>query len=238
VLLSGFFVPDIKPKNMNMIKNKSGIFITKKPLMRKIIIIGLLLMPFYTWAQENTKGTFHKLPFTISYGNQVVDLPYQNLFQAFNPAVFTGTEFGYNKSRKHRLCQTLGIGFITNESIGNTITLNTDFCYRYTGKIGVLSDFSLGLGVINQYQARQKYSINVTTGEYKKVKDFGKPAMLAEYNYSLGYDFSVKKNLPFSLFIKYTCFVQMPYFDFKAFPVMPQSVLQLGTIIKIRKNEK
>jgi hypothetical protein len=174
----------------------------------------------------------------ISYGNQVVGLPNQNLFQAFNPAVFAGTEFSYNKSRKHRLCQTLGIGFIANEAMGNTITLNTDFCYRYTCKLGFFSDFSLGLGVLNQYQTRQKYSINTTTGEYKKVKDFGKPAMLAGFSYSLGYDFSVKKNLPFSLFIKYNCFMQMPYFDFKLFPVMPQSVIQLGTIIKIRKNEK
>ncbi len=222
-----------------MIKNKAGTLIKRILIVRKTMIItGLFIMPLFIMAQEKSEDKFYKLPLMISYGNQVVGLPYQNLFQAFNPAVFIGTEFSYNKSRKHRLCQTLGIGLITNEAIGNTITLNTDFCYRYIGKLGIFSDFSVGLGVLNQYQTRQKYSINLTTGEYKKIKDFGKPAMMLEYNYSLGYDFSVKKNLPFSVFIKYNFFIQMPYFDFKAFPVMPQSVIQLGTIIKIRKNEK
>ncbi len=222
-----------------MIKNKSGTLIKRILVVRKTMIItSLFITPLFMMAQENTEVKFHKLPLMISVGNQVVGLPYQSLFQAFNPAVFAGTEFSYNKNRKHRLCQSLGIGFIRNEAIGNTITLNTDFCYRYTGKLGIYSDFSIGLGALSQYQTRQKYSINTTTGEYKKVKDFGKPAMLAEFSYSLGYDFSIKKNLPFSLFIKYNCFIQMPYFDFKLFPVMPQSIMQLGTIIKFRKNEK
>jgi hypothetical protein len=224
---------------MITIKNKSATLFKKIPVVRKTILItGLFIMPLFIMAQEKNEDKFHKLPIMISYGNQVVGLPYKNLFQAFNPAVFIGTEFSINKSRKHRLCQALGIGFITNEAMGNTITLNTDFCYRYTGKWGIFSDFSIGLGVLNQYQTREKYSINQTTGEYKKVKDFGKPAMLAEYSNSLGYDFSVKKNLPFAIFIKYNFIIQMPYFDFKLFPVMPQSVIQLGTIIKIRKNEK
>ena len=224
---------------MNLIKNQSGTLIKRIRLVRKTILLtGLISMPLFIKAQENMEPKFCTLPLMISYGNQVVGLPYQNLFQAFNPSVFTGTEFSYNKSRKHRLCQTLGMGFIANEAIGNTITLNTDFCYRYTGKVGIFSDFSFGIGALNQYQRRAKYSIDPSTSEYKKVNDFGKPAVLAGYSYSIGYDFSVKKHLPFALFIKYNCFVQTPYFDYSLFPVMPQSVLQLGTIIKIRKNEK
>ncbi len=195
-------------------------------------------MPLFIMAQENTEVKFCKLPLLISSGNQTVGLPYQNLFHAFNPAFYAGTELSYNKSRKHRLCQNMSVGFIANEAVGNTITFSTDFCYRYTNKLGIFSDFSLGLGILNQIQTRKIYSINPTTGEYHRVKDFGKLAMLAEYSYSLGYDFSVRKNYPFSVFIKYNFFIQWPYFDFRMFPIMPQSVLQIGTTIKIRKNEK
>ena len=199
----------------------------------------LLLLPFFTQAGPKPDSTHYcKYPVRISFGSQVVGFPYQNLFSAFHPVFSAGTEFRYNKNEKHRICQTLNIGYSFNEQIGNKLLLNSDFCYRYTHSSGVFADISMGLGLVDQYHPRKTYKYNSSTGEYDRVSDWGKFGIQLGYGMSLGYDLSRKTHYPVSLFVKNTFFIQSPYFDLKDFPVMPQSTVQIGVTIKIRKNEK
>jgi|GEM_PF-3034636 len=205
-----------------------------------ILCTCLLCISQLTKSQSNTIDSieYYRFPLQVSFGNQCVGLPYQNVFSTFNPAFYLGTEVGYNKNRKHHICQTAGLGFYANEVIGNTITLNSDFCYRFTHKSGVFADISLGLGIINQFHPRDIYEYSPSTGAYDKVKDYGKLAILLENGLSLGYDLSYKTKIPISIFIKHNFFIQTPYFDLKSFPFMPQSITQIGLKIKIRKYEK
>lgn len=209
--------------------------------MRKVIILlSLISVSLSIKAQNDAAQTdkYYKLPLQISFGNQCVGLAYQNLFSAFNPSLSVGTEIGYNKRIKHRISQTASIGFFANDVIGNTVSLSTDFCYRYNHKSGVFADISLGLGLLNQFHPRDIYEYNSTTGEYDKVKDFGKLAALLENGLSLGYDLSKTTKYPISIFVKHNFFIQSPYFDIKSFPIMPQSITQIGLKINIKKNEK
>ena len=207
----------------------------------KLILLAFLLitLPVITEARTNPDSThYFKLPVRISLGSQVVGFPYENLFSSFNPTFSIGTEFRYNKSEKHRIYQTLNLGFSSSPQIGYKLMLNSDFCYRYTHSSGVFADISIGLGLANQYHPRETYKYNEATGEYDHVKDRGVFGLMLGYGMSLGYDFSRKTRIPVSVFVKNTFFVQSPYFDLKDFQIMPQSTIQIGFTIKIRKNEK
>ena len=204
-----------------------------------IFVFLLALMPWISEAQNNPAPVqYYKQPVRLSFGNQVVGFPFQNLFTSFHPGLMAGTEFGYNKSEKHRICQTLNLGFSFSRQIGNKVMLSSDFCYRYTHPSGAFAELSFGFGVLNQYHARETYKFNSSSGEYDRVGDPGKFGTMLGYGMGLGYDFSRKGGFPVSVFIKNTFFIQSPYFDLKDFPVMPQSTLQAGLTIKIRKHAK
>lgn len=96
-----------------------------------IFVFLLAMMPWISEAQNNPAPVqYYKQPVRLSFGNQVVGFPFQNLFTSFHPGLMAGTEFGYNKSEKHRICQTLNLGFSFSRQIGNNVMLSSDFCYR------------------------------------------------------------------------------------------------------------
>ncbi|MCX6266748.1 MAG: hypothetical protein NTW16_05235 [Bacteroidetes bacterium] len=204
-----------------------------------IIVVLLVSLTIIAEAQTDHAATpYFRLPIRVSFGSQAVGFPYQNLFSAFNPSFSAGTEFRYNKNETHRICQTLNVGFSVSDQIGSKVMLNSDFCYRYTHSSGVFADISIGLGLLNQFHARKTYQYNSSTGEYDKVKDYGTFGLMLGYGMSLGYDFSRKNRYPVSIFVKNTFYIQSPYFDMTNFPIMPQSTIQIGLTVKIRKHEK
>ena len=213
--------------------------ITKPKANYLLLVILLATLPIITEARTNSDSSgYFKYPVRIAFGSQAVGFPYQNLFTSFNPCFTVGTEFRYNKNEKHRICQTLNLGYSISDEIGNKMMLSSDFCYRYTHSSGVFADVSLGLGLVNQYHPRKTYEYNSSSGEYDPVKDKGKFGIMLGYGMSLGYDFSRKTKCPVSVFLNNTFYIQSPYFDYKDFQIMPQSTIKIGLTIKIRIHEK
>ena len=212
----------------------------RKWLQSTFVALAVLLsIPTFVEAKINSDSIqFRKVYFQISYGNQCVGFPYQNLFNAFNPSISAGIEYRYNKNYKHSLIQTARFNFNGNQSIGNSFAFITEFRYRYTHKTAFFADASIGLGFLNQYHPRDIYKLNTETGEYDKVQDKGKGGNVVGYGISMGYDFSKRTKYPLAVFVRNNFWIQTPYFETTMFPIIPQSITQIGLTYKFKRNEK
>ena len=223
---------------------KTKLFCLEKPPKKGFKTSGfvfLVFLIFSTSAQSKNLSDsiqFQKISLQLSFGNQCVGFPYQNLFSAFNPSFSAGIEYRYNKNLKHSLIQTARFNFNGNQSIGNSFAFITEFRYRYTHKSAFFADASVGLGFLNQYHPREIYKLNTETGEYNKVKDKGKGGNVVGYGISVGYDFSKKTKYPVAVFIRNNFWIQTPYFETTMFPIIPQSITQIGLTYKFKRNEK
>ncbi len=188
-------------------------------------------------AQNQTADAYFKPPVKFSIGNHVAGTG-NKLFYATNLSFSTGTEFYYNQNKKHRIGQTLNLGYSNNDVLGDQIRLRSNFFYRYTNKTGIFADLGLGLGFLRQFHPREIYEFDAQTGTYNPVKDPGTTSTFAGYDLSLGYNFMEKQIFPASVFIKLRNYVQVPYLGTEDFPIMLHTITELGISFKIRKNEK
>lgn len=205
--------------------------------VKSTVLLGLLLiLPCITYAQaDSSSRQYYRLPIIVTYGNQDVAFGLQNLFAAYNPSVALGTEIVYNKSQRHKIGQSAELGFIANETLGNKTSLSTAFFYRYCHRSGLFAGIELGLGLAQQYHPRQVYEYNAELRDYEKAKDTGISSLQAGYGLHLGYDFARNGDIPLSIFIKNNLVIQSPYLDLTTFPIMPQSITQLGLKIQLTK---
>lgn len=198
--------------------------------------IAFLFIGFITpsYAQD---GHHYKYPIKLMYGNHSVGTG-ENGFDNFNPNVVLETELQYNKSKRHKIGQTAGVGFSKNTVIGNKVYLKTATFYRYTHKIGAFVDIGIDLGMNQQFHPRDVYVYDEESGKYEAKNDYGITTVMGGFEIGLGYDFSEKEILPVSVFLRFNNYVQAPYLDLDVFPVMFQTVTQIGVNFKIKKNEK
>lgn len=207
-----------------------------KSLTKYLLILFALSSSSLIWAQDNAGIKYSKFPLKIAFGNHAVGFPFQNSFDAFNPHRSVGTERCLNKNQKHHLFAASNLGFIRNKVIGNTITMDLDFGYRYTSKRGVFMEAALGLGVLDQFHPRVIYEQNTSDGTYKKIKDKGTFASLIGLKMGIGYDFSKNTDHPFRIGLAHNFFVQTTYFDVENFPIMPQSTTNILITYKFIKS--
>ena len=204
--------------------------------LKKYLLILLTLSSSYlVEAQDVNPIEYSKFPLKISIGNHAVGFPFQNSFNAFNPHFAVGTEKRLNKNQKHQLYLSSNLGFIRNKVIGNTITIDFHFGYRYTRHKGLFIETALGLGVLNQFHPRDIYQQNTTDGMYEKVSDNGTFASLLGLKMGIGYDFSKHSNTPFRIGLNHNFFIQTTYFDLANFPIMPQSTTNITFTYKFKK---
>ena len=206
------------------------------PLKKYLLILLALSSSYWVKAQDDSAIEYSKFPLKIAIGNHAVGFPYQNSFSAFNPHLSVGTERGLNKNQKHHLFISSNLGFIRNKVIGNTITMDLDFGYRYTHVKGLFFETALGIGLLDQFHPRAIYKQNTTDGTYKKVSDKGTFASLIGFKMGIGYDFSKKSNRPFRIGLTHNFFIQTTYFDVKNFPIMPQSTTNILITYKFIKS--
>ena len=204
--------------------------------LRKYLIILLsIASPFLVNAQEESLLSYSKFPLKLAIGNHAVGFLYQNSFDALNPHVSLGTEFGLNKNQKHQLFASSNIGFFKNLVIGSTMAVDLNLGYRFTHKIGLFLETELGLGFLNQYHPRAIYVQNSEDGSYEKTTDKGTLASSIGFKTGIGYDFSKNAKTPFRLGINHNFFLQTSYFDVASFPIMPQSTTNLTLTYKFQK---
>ena len=168
-------------------------------------------------------------------GNQVVGFPFGNIASSFHPTIMGGVEYKLNKNVRHTLAVAFTSFLYKNKTIGNTFATSLDFLYRYTHKSGLFSDVSVDIGSIYQVHPRTVYELNQTTMEYNKTTDNGKFSSQVGFGVGVGYDFNIKFNKPFKIFLRNNFILQTPYFDSKQFPIMPQNVLNVGVTWSLPK---
>lgn len=203
--------------------------------IKYLLILFLLSNAYWLKAQDNSPIAYSKLRLKVALGNHTVGFPYQNSFAAFNPHLSVGTELSLNNNQKHQLFTSANVGFFRNKVIGNTITMDIDFGYRFIHKKGIFIETALGLGVLEQFHPRAIYELNPSADSYKKIKDKGTFASMIGLKMGIGYDFSKQSNRPFSIGISHNFFIQTPYFDVDNFPIMPQSTTNISIIYKLKK---
>lgn len=203
---------------------------------RYLILFIALSNYFLILAQTDSTPEYSRFSAKIAIGNQAVGFPFQHSFSASNPHGGIGIEFRLNKSLTHQLLVSSNLGFFRNKVIGNSITSDLDFGYRYSNKTGLFLETSLDLGLIRQYHPRDIYAYDNTEGTYVKVDNKGVFASLVGFRMGIGYDFSKKSNHPFHLGINHHFFIQSPYFDVANFPIMPQSTTNIVFTYKFKKS--
>ena len=205
-------------------------------ILRKLLLILLTLSSAYlSKAQDSYPIEYFSFPLKIAIGNHAVGFLYENSFTAFNPHFSIGTELGLNRNPKHQLFTSANIGFIRNEVIGNTITIDVDLGYRYTPKSGLFIETAIDLGVLEQFHPRDIYEQNVADATYQKVKDKGTFTSLIGLKTGIGYDLSKRSEYPLRIGINHHFFIQTSYFDVENFPIMPQSTTNITITYKFKK---
>jgi len=182
---------------------------------------------------------FGRLSVNGALGAHSVGFPFQNLLNGRGFALSSlGLEIRLNKSLKHSLFLASNTALIKNSTIGNTVLFGSDLGYRFTSKSGVYGSLALGLGALWQAHTWETYRFDADSGTYVSANDKGKFASQLGGSIALGYDFSRKYSKRYTVFVKNQFFIQSPYFDVKAFPIMPQNMVQIGLNVKLNQLKK
>lgn len=193
-------------------------------------------MVFWT-AIAGAQQPYSRWSLHAAVGNQAVGFPFENLFSSSHPALSVGVDFRLNKSLRHSLSLSSGAGVFSNSLIGNTMMSGLDLHYRYTTRSGVFGELQAGVGALAQFHPRKTWTLNAETGAYTESKEGPFWASEIGFGVGLGYDFSRRFGKPYAVFLKNRFFFESPYFKLKAFPIMPQNILELGVSFKLKRLE-
>lgn len=210
--------------------------------MKKRIIIFLLTTlsltvcsDLFAQAIETRRSAVKNTPIDIALGNFSVGLPFSKvLIHKFYPIATLGTEFYYRNKKHSQIYQAVKIGGYYTKYNTSALFVNTEIGYRYILGFGLFADANLGAGYSHLFRPNAIYKSN--EGEYKQIRDWGKPSLMADFSLSAGYDFSKKLNKPVSVFARYSNLIQLFYNA--DIPVLPQNSFQIGTRFLINQNKK
>jgi hypothetical protein len=139
------------------------------------------------------------------------------------PGLSTGIEFSMKQMIIHRLKKQADDNSITKGRFisGNlswyhhpyfhdNIYLSVEWVMRRTKSGGFVSEFSSGPGYSRTFMAGTTYSVN-DNGSISIIKRAGYSYALITVGGGFGYDFSVKKQLPFSTLAKINLISMFPF---------------------------
>ncbi len=200
----------------------------------KILLhVFFILFSFSVTAQNEIE--YSKIQFKTTLGNHNIGLPGQISFNSFNPSINVGLLRKLNKNKKYLLFATSSFGGFINQSIGSSLILDIGSGYRYTHKVGLYIELELDIGGILQFHPRDIYKLDPENGTYIKKRKTGKLATVIGYEIGVGYDLSNRFDLPYTIGISNTFFIQSPYFKVSSFPIMPQSINTISITYKFNK---
>jgi hypothetical protein len=175
---------------------------------------------------EDTPDWFSKHPVDLSFGHASVGMPVFGIsVKPFYPMVSLGTEFYYKQKEHSDFFQSAKINYYYAKYSTSSIVLNSEMGYRYKLNSGLYAEGALGIGYAQLFRPGAIYKLN-DQKEYEQKRDYGKPCFMADFAISVGYDFSVKKHIPFSLYLKYGSYIDILYAP--DIPVFPHNILQVG----------
>jgi len=181
---------------------------------------------------ETKKHWLEKHPIDLAFGNISVGIPFSKIFiNKFYPLSTLGTEFNYRNKKISQIYQTAKIGWYYNKYNTSAFFINSEIGYRYTFGFGLFADANLGVGYSQLFHPNAIYILN-SHREYEQVRDRGKPSIMADYLFSIGFYLAKRVKRPVSIFIRYGNYIQLFYNP--DIPVLPQNSFQMGARINIK----
>ena len=191
----------------------------------------LLILTGVGLAKDNPAGAKKQFPLEVSFCNHAVTMPFDGIILSpLHPGFTIGTEYGYTEGRLGRIFQNLHLGYYFNKFNAKALFLKTETGYRYTFGFGLFGDVSMGLGYLHSFHPTEIFAMNAQ-GEYERVKDKGKGALIILMALGAGYDFSKKVGWPISLFFRFQPYIQTPYNPTTS--VFPQLLVHFGIRVQL-----
>jgi hypothetical protein len=210
--------------------------------MKKVIfvlvittLIGSKYSDLFAQKMETKLKWIEKHPIDFSIGNFSVGMPFSKiLIDRFYPLTKLGTEFYYRNRRNSQILQTAKLGGYYSKHNTSAFFVNTEIVYRYTFNFGLFADANLGVGYSHLFHPNAIFKSN-ENGEYEQIRDWGKPSMMANYLFSIGYNCSKRLKKNTSIFLCYGNYIQLFYNA--DIPALPQNSCQLGVRFLINQNQ-
>jgi hypothetical protein len=203
-----------------------------KTVLSTLIIFNFSLCP----AQEDliSKSSYTKLNLKLAYISSVI-----------YPGVSAGVEFPIkqysNYITKNKRTEkyfsksrfiTANINWYHHPGFHDNFYLTSEWLTRRTRPTGYVSEFYFGPGFSRTFNGGTTYKVD-NNGTISIVKRAGYYYALATFGGGWGYDFSVKKQQPYSVFAKGNMLIMFPYNS----TIYLRPVLEIGSryIISGRK---
>lgn len=194
--------------------------------MKKHIIPMAVLLLISMVSKGQTLSRFR---LKAGVGNHQIGFPYQNIFQSSNPAILVGGELRLNKSFENQLVQSLEVRAVSNEELGQSMALATSLNYQKYFRNHWFAGIGIGLGLVNQRSDGNAFEL-LSNGEFQSVDYSEINGSFVQLPMVLGAD--IKSVM---LSVEYIPYIQAPFYSSAAFPIMPQSIIQLSITFKFKK---
>lgn len=163
---------------------------------------------------------------SVSLTNSVNSFPitgYPAVFYSqFHPGFTIGTGFKWKEGKKTDLTQTLKAGCFFHRYIQHAAMIYTETgVRRKVGDWGISA--MLGLGYLHSFPATQRFQLNTGTGEYEKIRNWGRPQGM--FGFTLGLDRKINEKL--RGFVRFQTIIQTPFVS-GYIPVLPVNQLHAG----------
>lgn len=200
------------------------------------VILGSNCGILFAQEVETKNNWFEKHPINIVVGNFFVGMPFSEISSGnFYPIVAVGSEFYYLKKEHSQIYQAIAFGYYYSQYSTSALFVNTNIGYRYIFGFGLFADANLGIGYSHLFHPNGIYQSD-GNGGYEQVSDWGTPSAMADFSFSIGYDFSKQLHNPVSVYLLYGNYIQLFYNP--DIPALPQNSFQIGTRFFINQKKK
>lgn len=207
-------------------------------MKRKLVVAAACLMTLnFLQAQETDnvkarKKNYRNFPIVAGIQFHSLSVPFKDMGSGFsNVGLRLGTELSFNG--RQNWVQGFTVGGYHNKNAGNGAFAFTQTIYRPTVFNNVFAEVKAGVGVLHNFHPVDAYQQE--NGHWSNTGKRGKTMLMAPIGIGFGYN-GYKNGTCFSPFVSYELFLSKDYNDL--LPIVPGSVIQIGTRIHLQKNKK
>jgi len=182
----------------------------------------------------NMSGQPHKLSYgSIALTNLHTDFPFGSfsslVTKEYHPGFEIGTGFSWQAKEKHEWFQAFRFGYSYHRFVQHSISLYSEFGYRYRFLKSFSAESSLGAGYLHAIPDVDVFVLK-PDGTYKKKTNLGHPQAMACL--SVGVDKKITSGGT-TIFLNYQQRLQFPFIK-SYVPLLPSNLVMLGVTFKLK----
>ena len=210
-------------------KSKIHIHDQQHAMKRITLFITTLGMICHSSAQKH-RPDHYSLAFTTMHTAFPFN-SFSSLFtKEFHPGLEIGTGFNWKNKTKHDWLQTFQFGYSYHRWVQHSLTLYTEFGYRYKFSKSFSANTKIGAGYLHAIPAGKIFKLQ-EDGDYKKKTNIGRPQAMA--GFSVGVSKSISRS-GMAIFLNYQQRLQLPFIK-SYVPLLPSDYLILGITIPVKR---